>query len=85
MSLPDIQVEGRIETMNSLIVYRVRTIKRFLIPMKNLFWNPLMSCDIMGRQAGVIIVLALPPRLHEEYSCLVRPASHLCLHTPRRV
>jgi len=61
MSLPHIQVERRIEALNSLIVYRVRTIKRFLIPM-NLFWNPLMSCD-MGRHAGVIIVFALLPRI----------------------
>src|SRR5271169_1184949 len=81
MSFAQVQVEGWIKILHSLVVQRISTIERFLIPSENLFRRLLVSGNIVSRDTGVIVVFAFFPCLDEKQARLFNSALCLCPHS----
>ena len=56
--MSQVHIKRWIEFLDTLIVDYVRMFQCHLIPTQGLFGSPLKAGDIMGGDAGVIIILA---------------------------
>jgi hypothetical protein len=61
-----VQIQRRVEAANALVPHRIGVLQRHLVPPKGLLRTVLMPGEVVGGNAGVVVVGALGPSSLEQ-------------------